>query len=167
MRASSRQVIASIRRRLYATQAAQSQAEHTPLPKQSPKVTRLPNGIIVASVENYSPVTKLGVVFKAGARYESTNNLGITHCLRAASALSNSKCTGFGLTRNINQIGGSFECTTTREHMIYTTECLRDETDIAAEFLSYASCNIGLKPWELKDMQPRLNVDLAVLKEQP
>ncbi|XP_064626076.1 cytochrome b-c1 complex subunit 2, mitochondrial-like [Lineus longissimus] len=167
MRASSRQIVASIQRRLYASQAAQSQTEHAPLTKQSPKVTRLPNGVTVASVENYSPVTKLAVVFKAGARYETGSNLGITHCLRNASSLSNNKCTGFGLTRSINQIGGSLDCTTTREHMIYTTECSRDHVDTAAEYLSYVSCNVGLKPWELKDMQPRLNVDLAVLAEQP
>lgn len=52
-----------------------------------PQVTRLPSGLVIASLENYSPASKIGVFIKAGCRYETPDNEGITHLLRLASSL--------------------------------------------------------------------------------
>lgn len=52
-----------------------------------PQVTRLPSGLVIASLENYSPASKIGVFIKAGCRYETPDNHGVTHLLRLASSL--------------------------------------------------------------------------------
>lgn len=52
-----------------------------------PQVTRLPSGLVIASLENYSPASKIGVFIKAGCRYETPDNQGVTHLLRLASSL--------------------------------------------------------------------------------
>ncbi|KAK2097672.1 hypothetical protein P7K49_023123 [Saguinus oedipus] len=49
--------------------------------------TKLPNGLVIASLENYAPVSRIGLFIKAGSRYENSNNLGTTHLLRLASGL--------------------------------------------------------------------------------
>lgn len=51
------------------------------------QVTRLPSGLVIASLENYSPASKIGVFIKAGCRYETPDNQGVTHLLRLASSL--------------------------------------------------------------------------------
>lgn len=51
------------------------------------QVTRLPSGLVIASLENYSPASKIGVFVKAGCRYETPENVGVTHLLRLASNL--------------------------------------------------------------------------------
>lgn len=51
------------------------------------QVTRLPSGLVIASLENYSPASKIGVFVKAGCRYETPDNQGVTHLLRLASNL--------------------------------------------------------------------------------
>lgn len=51
------------------------------------QVTRLPSGLVIASLENYSPASKIGVFIKAGCRYETPDNQGVTHLLRLASNL--------------------------------------------------------------------------------
>jgi len=51
------------------------------------QVTKLPNGIPVASLENFSPLCRVAVVYNAGPRYEPIDKLGLTHCLRMASNL--------------------------------------------------------------------------------
>jgi len=51
------------------------------------QVSKLPNGVPIASLENYSPVCRVAVVFNAGPRYEPIDNLGLTHCLRVACNL--------------------------------------------------------------------------------
>ena len=50
-------------------------------------MTKLPSGLVIASLENYSPASKIGVFIKAGCRYESPGNQGVTHLLRLAANL--------------------------------------------------------------------------------
>lgn len=51
------------------------------------QVTKLPSGLVITSLENYSPASKIGVFIKAGCRYETPENQGVTHLLRLASNL--------------------------------------------------------------------------------
>lgn len=51
------------------------------------QVTKLPNGLVIASLENYSPASRIGVLVRAGSRYEAIDNLGVTHMLRLAASL--------------------------------------------------------------------------------
>ncbi|CAG0889599.1 unnamed protein product [Darwinula stevensoni] len=120
-------------KRRYAIQAATKTSEkskHIP-PKEDPIVTALPNGIVVASHENYCPVSRIGIFVKAGSRYESSSNAGVSHMLRIAAGLASKKETAFGITRNIMQIGGSLTCSASREYLAYTVEFLRDDAYVA------------------------------------
>lgn len=47
--------------------------------------------MLIASLENYSPVSKIGVFVKAGSRYETPDNVGLTHVLRLAGNLVRSE----------------------------------------------------------------------------
>ena len=68
------------------------------------KVSTLSNGLTIASLENHSPVTTIGVAIKAGARNEGYDNAGVTHALRVASGMATSKNTAFGICRNLQQV---------------------------------------------------------------
>lgn len=50
-------------------------------------MSKLPNGLVVASLENYSPLSSVGVFVKAGSRYETMENQGVSHVLRLAANL--------------------------------------------------------------------------------
>ncbi|XP_013786630.1 cytochrome b-c1 complex subunit 2, mitochondrial-like [Limulus polyphemus] len=149
-----------------ATKSGQK-SDHVILSKQDAKTTTLSNGLIVASVENYSPVTRLGVFVKAGPRYESSENTGITHCLRNSAGLSTKNSTIFGITRNIEQMGGNLASTSSREHMVYTLDCIRDNLEKGLQYLAEVTSQHAFKPWELGDFAPRMKVDLALFKDQP
>ncbi|KAK7506563.1 hypothetical protein BaRGS_00002038 [Batillaria attramentaria] len=154
--------------RLYSAAARQDARESgTALPRESPKLSKLPNGVTVASIENYSPVSRIAFVANAGSRYETGDNLGVTHCLRIASGLSTQGATAFGITRNLEQIGANFTCSSSREYMFYTVNCLRDNLEVASNVLQQVTTAPTFKPWELADIQERLKLDLAVLKSQP
>lgn len=56
------------------------------------QITKLPNGLVIASLENFSPASRIGVFIKTGSRYETTSNLGTTHLLRLASNLVGVYC---------------------------------------------------------------------------
>lgn len=91
----------------------------------SDQVSKLANGVTVASVEARAATTHVSVFVKAGSRYESYERQGLTHLLRnCAFLVSSSKdgsvtltlCdllqstndrTAFRVAREIDAIGGT------------------------------------------------------------
>uniref|UniRef100_A0A803YKZ7 Peptidase M16 N-terminal domain-containing protein n=1 Tax=Meleagris gallopavo TaxID=9103 RepID=A0A803YKZ7_MELGA len=70
------------------------------------QITKLPNGLIIASLENFSPASRIGVFIKAGSRYETTANLGTAHLLRLASPLVGGySASAFGGHRVVEDLG--------------------------------------------------------------
>lgn len=57
------------------------------LQREPLRVTKLPNGIVVATLENYSPVSRVSAVVNAGARHETNDTQGASHGLRVYSSL--------------------------------------------------------------------------------
>lgn len=152
----------------YSTQASlQALEQSASLAKQDPKVTVLPSGKVVASVENYSPLSKIAVIVKAGSRYETDDNIGISHCLRNCAGLSTKHASIFGITKNIELMGGRLVAYSTREHVVYTLDCLRDNLNNAVGFLTEVVAHPAFKHWEVSDYLPRMKLDIAMLKENP
>lgn len=164
----SRRAARALQMRLYSAAARQEARESSaPLPPQAPKLTKLPNGVTVASIENYSPVSRIAVVANAGARFEDGDNLGVTHCLRLASGMSTQNASTFFITRSIEQAGADFTCSSTREYMFYKIDCLRSELEIIPKILSQVITAPAFKPWEMPEVADSMKLDLATLKTQP
>uniref|UniRef100_A0A673VYV8 Ubiquinol-cytochrome c reductase core protein 2a n=1 Tax=Salmo trutta TaxID=8032 RepID=A0A673VYV8_SALTR len=125
------------------------------LPPQSVQMSKLPNGLVIASLENYSPVSSVGVFVKAGTRYETVENQGVSHVLRLAANLSG------GCSSDV-----CFLCvcrvTSSRETMVYSVECLRDHLDTVMEYLINVTTTPEFRPWEVDDLTSRVKVDRAL-----
>uniref|UniRef100_A0A8C9QQW1 Cytochrome b-c1 complex subunit 2, mitochondrial n=1 Tax=Spermophilus dauricus TaxID=99837 RepID=A0A8C9QQW1_SPEDA len=134
---------------------------------QDLEFTKLPNGLIIASLENYAPASRIGLFIKAGSRYEDSNNLGTSHLLRLASTLTTKGASSFKITRGIEAVGGKLSVTATRENMAYTVECLRDDVDILMEFLLNVTTAPEFRRWEVAALQSQLRIDKAVAFQNP
>ncbi|NWH85934.1 QCR2 protein, partial [Aegithalos caudatus] len=134
---------------------------------QDLEITKLPNGLIIASLENFSPASRIGVFIKTGSRYETTSDLGATHLLRLASNLTTKGASSFRITRGIEAIGGSLSVHATREQMAYSVQCLRDHVDTVMEYLLNVTTAPEFRPWEVADLQPQLKVDKAIAFQNP
>ncbi|XP_036938220.1 cytochrome b-c1 complex subunit 2, mitochondrial isoform X1 [Acanthopagrus latus] len=164
--------ISQLSRRFYAaTRKGQSLAQPLAGIKLSPgaahsfqdvHVTRLPSGLVIASLENYSPASKIGVFIKAGCRYETPDNQGVTHLLRLASNLTTKGASAFKICRGVEAVGGSLSVTSSRENMVYTVDCLRDDIDTVMEYLINVTTAQEFRPWEVADLTPRVKVDKAM-----
>lgn len=86
--------------------------------------------------------------------------------MRIAAGLSTKNATGFGITRSIQQAGGSLTVTSDREVIAYTLEVTRDQLETALRFLENTVMGQVFKPWEIEDSIPRLKVDLANVSDQ-
>merc|ERR1711892_1529335 len=107
-------------KRQFAAQAAVAKSERELVKSEALKVSTLKNGLNVASIENHSPVTTLGVIIKSGSRNEGYENAGISHALHIAAGLATKNNSAFGICRNLQQAGASMVCTQGREHTLYT-----------------------------------------------
>ncbi|GAA6219872.1 cytochrome b-c1 complex subunit 2, mitochondrial isoform X1 [Lates japonicus] len=163
--------ISQLSRRFYAAaRSGQSLAQPLAGLKLSPgaahsyqdvHVTKLPSGLVIASLENYSPASKIGVCIKAGCRYETPENLGVTHLLRLAASLTTKGASAFKICRGVEAVGGSLSVTSSRENMVYTVDCLRDDIDTVMEYLINVTTAPEFRPWEVADLAPRVKVDKA------
>jgi len=127
------------------------------------KMSKLKNGLTVASIETHGPVTTLGIVVKCGVRNETYQNAGVCHMIRIAAGLGTKHFTPFGITKNLQQMGASLVCTQGREHTMYTIQATRDQVDLAMEYLADVVSSQMFKPWELGDSMPRMKVELALV----
>ncbi|KAH6943413.1 hypothetical protein HPB50_021345 [Hyalomma asiaticum] len=153
--------------RAFAAQAAPkvSQSKLGVLPKQDVETSTLPNGLTLTTLENYSPVTRLAIVVKAGARYEDASTLGITHTLRNAATLATKSHSKFAITKNIEYLGANLTACTTREHLIYLLECNRDDVHVALKFAQEVAFLPAFKHWEVDDVAPHLHLELALFRQ--
>ncbi|XP_044159479.1 cytochrome b-c1 complex subunit 2, mitochondrial [Bufo gargarizans] len=156
-------------RRLYsATAAAKPEAAGGArlLPEEL-EITKLPNGLVIASLENYSPASKIGVFVKAGSRYENANNLGVNHVLRLASNLTTKGASSFKITRGLEAAGAGLSVTSTRENMVYSVECLRDYVDTVMEYLINVTTAPEFRRWEVSGLDGRIKLDKALAHQNP
>lgn len=102
----------------------------------------------------------------AGSRNEGYSNLGASHIVRSAAGLSTKHATNFGITRNVQQVGGSLSVTSDREIIAYTIEVTRDHLETALQFLEKSVTGQLFKPWEIQDNMVRVKIDLANVTPQ-
>ncbi|XP_053550939.1 cytochrome b-c1 complex subunit 2, mitochondrial [Bombina bombina] len=156
-------------RRLYSAQtsAKSDAAGRARLLPEELQITKLPSGLVIASLENFSPATKIGVFVRAGSRYENASNLGVNHLLRLASNLTTKGASSFKITRGIEAVGGSLSVTSSRENIVYSVECLRDYVDTVMEYLINLTTAPEFRMWEVSDLQAKVKVDKAIAYQNP
>lgn len=125
--------------------------------------TTLPNKLVVASTEPNAPVSRISIVFRAGSRNETADNIGAAHVLRAAGGLSTKTATAFGITRNIQQAGGSLTTTADREVVAYSVAVTKDQLETGLKYLEATATGQVFKPWELAELTPVIRNELARL----
>ncbi|MFT7817685.1 cytochrome b-c1 complex subunit 2, mitochondrial isoform X2 [Arapaima gigas] len=156
-------------KRLFGAQAAAKQeaVERVTLHPQEVQISKLPSGLVITSLENYSPFSKIGVFVKAGSRYEGPEQLGITHLLRLAASLTTKGASAFRICHGIEAVGGSLKVASSRENMVYTVECLRDHVDTVMEYLINVTTAPEFRPWELSELTKKMMIDKALSNMNP
>lgn len=159
----------SVKTRMFSAAAA---AEPLPIDRE-PKahLKKLDNGLTVGTIETLSPVARLAVVARAGSRFETGENLGVSHFLRRAAKLGTADMTSFGITRALQQMGGDLTVEGTREYVYIKSNVSRNYADKVVEVLRQLSTNHpSYQEWQVEDLQVNSNtykLDLAFKKSKP
>uniref|UniRef100_A0A8C7RN58 Ubiquinol-cytochrome c reductase core protein 2b n=2 Tax=Oncorhynchus mykiss TaxID=8022 RepID=A0A8C7RN58_ONCMY len=128
---------------------------------QDVHVTKLPSGLMIASLDNYSPGSRIGVFVKAGCRYESPENQGVTHLLRLAANLTTKGASAFRICRGVEAVGGSLG--SVYRNIKYQINCYHCNFC----YLINVTTAPEFRPWEVSDLTPRVKMDKALAAQTP
>lgn len=95
-------------RRLYST-----------VSKETFRLSKLSNGLRVATSNEKGHFSALGLYVGAGSRYETDNLRGCTHILDRLAFKSTEHIDGRSMTETLELLGGNYQCTSSRETMMY------------------------------------------------
>jgi len=127
------------------------------------QVTKAANGLTVVSCNNGSPLTTIGVLVKAGSRYETYDTLGAAHAFKNSVGLATKSHTAFGVTRNVQQMGTQIAVNNAREYLSLSSQVMSNKVDALCDYLFDAVANPAFKPWEVTDVTRRLGLDISHL----
>merc|ERR1712110_180371 len=126
---------------------------------------KLENGLVVAGIDTGARLSSVGVVTKAGSRYEDYDNAGISHALRASFGLKSERFTGFGIARNIQQAGASVTAAGSRDYIMYSTQFLRGNP-LILDYMFDAVANPKFRKWETPDAHAKVKVQATEVSGQ-
>ncbi|KAM3956894.1 cytochrome b-c1 complex subunit 1, mitochondrial [Aphomia sociella] len=114
------------------------------------QITRLPNGLTIATEERESYNACLGLYFDAGSRYESLFENGLTHFFEHI-AFKSTKCRPRTVLEDLmSSTGARFRCFTTREMVSYYAECLCQDIPLIVDILSDCIFNNSYSPADIE-----------------
>lgn len=107
----------------------------------------------------YRCANLISIDYSAGSRCETYDQLGASHVLRAASALSTSTATKLGVVRNLAYVGANLSASSDRETLSYSVDVNRNDLATALEQLVNVSVHHAFKPWEVSDIAKRVSYE--------
>ncbi|VDM95831.1 unnamed protein product [Thelazia callipaeda] len=127
------------------------------------KISRLPNGLAVASVDLGGPVSQLVIAYKAGTRYEMPDEAGLVHHIRNCFGGDSSRYYGAQLLWQCGSAGASVNSMMTRDLLGVQMSVIRDHAQLGLSLLGELA-QPAFKPWDVEDFSEALNIDRSYLK---
>ncbi len=100
------------------------------------EVSKLSNGLRVASESSHGETATVGVWIDAGSRYENDKNNGVAHFLEHMAFKGTPSRTQLQLETEIENIGGHLNAYTSREQTVYFAKVFKKDVPKAMEILS-------------------------------
>ncbi|CAI4219094.1 unnamed protein product [Parascedosporium putredinis] len=88
-------------------------------PTELDAITRLPNGLRVASEALPGSFAGVGIYIDAGSRFEDESLRGVSHIMDRLAFKSTSKHSADEVLNQIEMLGGNIQCASSREAMMY------------------------------------------------
>lgn len=114
------------------------------------KVSKLSNGLRIASEDSGIPTATVGLWIDAGSRFENARNNGVAHFLEHMAFKGTSKRSQTDLELEVENMGAHLNAYTSREQTVYYAKCLSKDMPKAVEILSDIIQNSTLGEQEIE-----------------
>ena len=112
------------------------------------QVTKLPNGLTVASSDMSAPGATVGVYVDTGSAYEAVS--GTSYMLQHMAFKASAHYSHTSFVRTAERLGAVNSSAAGRENMVYQTEALKSSVPEAVDMLASTVLEPNFLPWELE-----------------
>lgn len=132
------------------------------------KKTVLDNGITVVteSIAYYSTVS-IGIWWKAGSRYETAGNNGISHFIEHMLFKGTKGRTAYDIAREIDAIGGSINAFTGREYTCLYVRVLRKDLNLSLDIISDMCLDSLFDPEDMEKERYVIGQEIKMVEDNP
>ncbi|MCO4814182.1 MAG: insulinase family protein [Flavobacteriales bacterium] len=116
----------------------------------NPEIFELSNGAKIVYLKTDTLVAHMGVFFKAGSRYESSEEMGLAHFLEHCIFKGTHKRKAFDIFTDLDSVGGELNAYTTKEEICVHASFRKNHFPIAAELLGDIVQNASFPPEEIE-----------------
>jgi processing peptidase subunit beta len=113
-------------------------------------VTRLANGLRVASEDSGIPTTTVGLWIDAGSRFETDKNNGVAHFLEHMAFKGTRSRSQTDLELEVENMGAHLNAYTSREQTVYYAKCMAKDLHRAVDILADIIQNSTLGEQEIE-----------------
>ncbi|XP_050384155.1 mitochondrial-processing peptidase subunit alpha-like [Argentina anserina] len=131
------------------------------------KITKLSNGVRIASETSPSPAASIGLYVDCGSIYETPMTSGASHLLERLAFKSTTNRSHLRIVREVEAIGGHIGASASREQMGYTFDGLKSYVPQMVELLVDAARNPAFLEWEVKEELKKVQAEIADLSKNP
>ncbi|CAK1542414.1 unnamed protein product [Leptosia nina] len=119
------------------------------------------NGIKIAAAKTAgTPIAACTVMFQAGSRFETNDDLGSGHFVRVTTPASGCGYTAFSKTRVLQQLGAHLTCTSNRQYIAFTLCCPLPSFKAVKYYLLDTAARSCYNEWDIEDGKPIVLDDL-------
>ncbi|KAI0976067.1 peptidase M16 inactive domain-containing protein [Xylaria arbuscula] len=105
-------------------------------PTELDRITRLPNGVRVASEALPGSFSGVGVYIEAGSRFETPQLSGLSHIVDRLAFKSTASKSGEDIQEVVESLGGNIQCVSSRESIMYQAATFNSTVPVATELLA-------------------------------
>ncbi|KAF8817879.1 putative peptidase M16, alpha subunit [Cardiosporidium cionae] len=131
------------------------------------KLSKLENGLRIASVDKGGLTSSLGLFVHSGSRFEDSLNSGVSHMIENMAFHSTAHLSHLRTIKSLETLGVQAHCTIGRELTIYMAEGLRNTVPLLIPMLTGNILFPRFLPWELKSNANRLTMVREALEKNP
>jgi len=132
------------------------------------RLTTLPNGIRIASVEMpYMQSASVGIWTAVGARFEPKPLSGISHFIEHLMFKGTQKRSAKQITESVEGIGGYLNAFTTEDHTCYYAKAAARHMPVLGEVLSDMVLNSQFAPEEIEREREVIREEIMMYRDQP
>jgi mitochondrial-processing peptidase subunit alpha len=142
----------------------------TPLPQeptQLDNITRLPNGIRVASEDLPDAFSGVGVYIDAGSRYENDYLRGASHIMDRLAFKSTNHRSADQMLETVEHLGGNIQCASSRESMMYQAATFNSAIPTTVELLAETVRNPSITDEEISQQLETARYEVKEIWSKP
>jgi predicted Zn-dependent peptidase len=134
----------------------------------APKVTTLPNGLVVVTDAMPQLATaSLGVWVGAGSRHERESEHGLSHLLEHMAFKGTKTRTAKQISEEIEQVGGDLNAATSVEQTAYYARVLGEDCGLALDIIADILTHSAFDPEELEREKTVIVQEIGAVEDTP